>query len=436
MLFTVKPADGKGKIKISSQNLYALKGRRILGVNPPVFDFACFDLWAKPMGLLNFLGYLREQGNEVSLLDCLYEAREKPLSYGRWKFYREKVAKPQAYGHIPRRYYRFGLNPEQTRARLKNFPKPDLILVTSIMTYWYPGVFESVAVLREIFPGTPIVVGGLYATLCPEHAQKSGADYVLGAFPSPPRPAILPLDLYEKPGYAALATSYGCPMRCRYCASAILSPQFQARPLADIIADLEGQLALGPIHDAAFYDDALLWDREKRLYPLCKYLWEKHPGLNLHTPNGLSLNMLDEQCCRVLRRSGFRTLRLSLEGIDEYTKAASSGKSGRESYERATANLQAAGYGPEDLETYILAGLPGQKLDDIVRSIEFVKSLGGRPKLCEFSPIPGTALYDEALKDDPLIATEPLRHNNTVYASWLSQRISPADLQALKSLCR
>lgn len=423
-------------MQISSDMIYALKGMRVLGVNPPVFDFACFDLWSKPIGLLNLLGLLRERGNEVFLLDMLYEAREKPLSYGRWKVRREKVEKPPVYRDIPRHYYRFGLNPCETRARLARLPKPDVILLTSIMTYWYPGVFECLGLLRTAFPGVPIVLGGLYAILCPRHAATSGADYIMRAEPAPRRPKVLPMDLYEGPEYALLATSYGCPLHCRYCASGILSPKFQARPLPDIIADLEGQLAAGSINDAAFYDDALLWERETRLYPLCEYIQTKRPRLNLHTPNGLSVAMLDEKCCRTLYQTGFRTLRLSLEGIDTFTKSASSDKSGQANYEEATANLHAAGYAPRDLETYILAGLPGQKLDDIARSIDFVKSLGGRPKLCEFSPIPGTHFFTEAQKDAPLIATEPLWHNNTVYTSHLSKRISPRDLQDLKSLCR
>ncbi|UQZ90069.1 B12-binding domain-containing radical SAM protein [Deltaproteobacteria bacterium Smac51] len=415
------------------EKISGLSGRTVLGVNPPVFDFAWFDLWSKPVGLLNILGHLRARGNQVFLVDSLYEAREKALSGGRWKVRRERLPKPDAYRDIPRHYHRFGLSPEELRLRLMAAPRPDLILLTSIMTYWYPAVFETVRILREVFPNVPIVLGGIYATLCPEHAAGSGADYVIGPGEASPRPAVLPLDLYDRPEYGVAATSYGCPMRCQYCASSILSPVFQPRPLQDIFADLAGQAASGPVRDFAFYDDALLWEREKRFYPLCEHIQATYPDLNFHTPNGLSVAMLDQKCCRLMRQTGFRTLRLSLEGIDAYTNSVGSDKSGPQSYGEAVANLTAAGYQPEDVETYILAGLPGQNIDDIERSIDFVKSLGGRPKLCEFSPIPGTRLYNEALKSDPLLATEPLWHNNTVYASYLSGRIPPSKLQALKS---
>jgi radical SAM superfamily enzyme YgiQ (UPF0313 family) len=47
------------------------------------------------------------------------------------------------------------------------------------MTYWYPGVFKIIEITREFFDKVPIILGGIYATLCYEHAQKySGVDIV------------------------------------------------------------------------------------------------------------------------------------------------------------------------------------------------------------------------------------------------------------------
>ena len=64
--------------------LFSLEGKKILGVNPPVHDFAFFDLWAKPLGLLYILGKLRDIGNDIFLVDCIHEAKETPKTFGRW----------------------------------------------------------------------------------------------------------------------------------------------------------------------------------------------------------------------------------------------------------------------------------------------------------------------------------------------------------------
>lgn len=414
------------------EKIYGLRDKTILGVNPPVMDFAWFDLWAKPAGLLRLLAFLRSRGNRVHLLDCLYEGRTKPAGSGRRKVVREEIDKPEALREIPRRFHRFGLGPPEFEERLNGLPEPDLILVTSVMTYWYLGVFETIALLKRRYPKVPVILGGIYALLCPEHAARSGADFVLAAG-GPDTPDLpLPLDLYEEPEYAVLSASVGCPRRCAYCASSLISPGFRPKPLEAVYADLAHQTASGPVTDLAFYDDALLWDKENRFYPLCGHLRENHPGLRLHAPNGLSVDALDRRCCRTLRRTGFATLRLSLEGLDESVDSAGGGKTSRDSYLRAVENLLEAGYRPENVETYLLAGLPGQAPEDVARSIEFVKSTGGRPKLCEFSPIPGTRLFQKAAEFAPAILTEPLWHNNTVYAPYLSGDLPPDELRRLK----
>jgi hypothetical protein len=47
------------------------------------------------------------------------------------------------------------------------------------MTYWYPGVFKLIEITKKFFQGIPIILGGIYATLCYDHAKKhSGADIV------------------------------------------------------------------------------------------------------------------------------------------------------------------------------------------------------------------------------------------------------------------
>ena len=40
-------------------------------INPWIYDFAAYDLWSKPLGLLYIAGYLRECGYTIHLVDCL-----------------------------------------------------------------------------------------------------------------------------------------------------------------------------------------------------------------------------------------------------------------------------------------------------------------------------------------------------------------------------
>ena len=128
-----------------------MQRNRLLLINPWIYDFAAYDLWIEPLGLLYIAGLLRENGYRISLIDCLDRWHPKLLQLqglqhpagkedGRGKFYREEVDKPPAVKHIPRRYSRYGITPQMFKQELENTDPPDLVLMTSGMTYWYPGV--------------------------------------------------------------------------------------------------------------------------------------------------------------------------------------------------------------------------------------------------------------------------------------------------------
>lgn len=434
MDLTLRKKRGGVPEKIDTGTLFSLKGLNILGVNPPVRDFAFMDLWSKPLGLLYILQTLRT-GNEVSLLDCVAFAACGEKSYGRSKIKKSQIEKPEVYRGIPRRYHHFGMTRDDVEKYAAEFSPPDVILVTSAMTYWYPGVRWAINLLSEIYPDAPVLLGGIYASLMPEHAALSGADYIVcgRCEPAAPYPAM---DLYKTPGYGIVMTSFGCPFSCRYCASGVLWPRYFRRPLDDVLKEIDFQVSLGA-RDFAFYDDALLLDKENFFYPLCREMRERYRGaLRLHTPNGLHVRQIDGQCADILFETGFKTIRLSLESIDPKVAHDSSSKIAAEEYASAVKALLASGYSSADCETYILAGLPGQDTESVKETIMFVRECGGAPKLAEFSPIPGTPYFEEAARFLPELRAEPLLQNNSVYCSYFSKSIAPDVLQELKDLAR
>ncbi|MFI5332344.1 MAG: hypothetical protein ACHQ2F_15095, partial [Desulfobaccales bacterium] len=47
-------------------------------INPWIYDFAAYDYFARPLGLLHLAGWLRANGAEVHLLDCLNVPHSRP----------------------------------------------------------------------------------------------------------------------------------------------------------------------------------------------------------------------------------------------------------------------------------------------------------------------------------------------------------------------
>ncbi|MBP1724581.1 MAG: Fe-S oxidoreductase [Deltaproteobacteria bacterium] len=417
----------------------------ILLVNPWIHDFAAYDLWMKPLGLLYVGSILRSKGYAVSLLDCLElssfpEAglrKPKKKESGRGHFYKEVIAKPEALGKIPRRYRRYGVPPGMVKNLLRRLPRPDLVLVTSSMTYWYPGVVETVQLMRECIPGVPIFLGGIYATLCPDHAQRiSGVDRVLPGpwdeeklkivaeilgdpgqegeegFLSWPYPAF---DLYPQLSYVCVLTRSGCPFSCTYCASHRLARDFESRNPEEVIGELEHWHKKFGVKDFAFYDDALLIRPDAHILPILRGVMGKKLPCRFHVPNALHAKAIEREVADSLYRAGFKTIRLGFETSNETLQSETGGKVNNQDLRRAVDSLKKAGYSRKEIGVYLVAGLPGQRLEEVEDSITFVKAAGARPILVEYSPIPGTALFEKARRMSPFdLEEEPLFQNNSL----------------------
>jgi len=117
-----------------------MKTPHLLLINPWIYDFAAYDLWMKPLGLLYIASALREHGYEISFIDCLdrynpellkLQKLEKPKNrrYGCGNFFRVEVKKPDILKNVPRKYCRYGITEEIFVKALKRVKQPDAILV-------------------------------------------------------------------------------------------------------------------------------------------------------------------------------------------------------------------------------------------------------------------------------------------------------------------
>jgi radical SAM superfamily enzyme YgiQ (UPF0313 family) len=164
-------------------------------------------------------------------------------------------------------------------------------------------------------------------------------------------------------------------------------------------------------------------------------LLRQNLNLRFHTPNALHVREISPHVARLLHLSGFRTIRLGLETADMAFRDNIDGKISEGEFERAVHNLQKAGYSPEEIGVYILTGAPGQSVDSVIETIHFVARTGAAPYLAEYSPIPHTPMWEDALScSDYDLSSEPLFHNNTLLPCWNSSQRER--LPELKKLVR
>jgi radical SAM superfamily enzyme YgiQ (UPF0313 family) len=496
-----------------------LEGPPLLLINPWIEDFAAYDFFARPLGLLYLAGVLAAQGYEIHLIDCLGGLRLYPTPFGTGRYPKQTLPPPPALQGVARRYGRYGIPESAFREQLARVPAPAAILVTSLMTYWYPGVNAAIRLARKHFPRVPVILGGIYATLCPEHARRhSGADLVVtgpgegaigsiledllgsqtsdsttadsilgrdaqatsrlpeskkpfaapgnipdggtgknsdfprsagelpisaepsqtaAVLPSPLRGegqgggekvarCIPPLDslpypalhLLPQPAFIPILTSRGCPLHCSYCASRQLQSRYQRRQPRAVVAELlHWQDRLG-LADVAFYDDALLVDAENHLLVILEELAGLGRIFRFHTPNGLHARLITPRVARWLKRAPFATLRLGVEttalGPTRPDRKLAAGE-----LEAALAHLKEAGFNQNQMGVYLLLGLPDQDDGELEISIRRVRELDATPILAQYSPIPGTALWPQAVQSSRYdLEGEPLYHNNSLFPCW------------------
>lgn len=428
----------------------------ILFINPWIHDFAAFDFWAKPLGLLSIAAILRENGLKISYIDCLDRFHPKepgPIEVmpdGRGPFRKTQIPKPAGLSSIRRRFSRYGILKEWFISDLKEIERPDLIFMTSLMTYWASGVKETIETLRAVFPDVPVILGGIYASLCYEHAiSDSGADLVVRGPGEPRLSEILKtytgfdlqderlltsdtdldrlpfpaFDLQRVIPYVPLLTSRGCPFSCEYCASSYLEPALRQRSPEHVFQEIQHWHKAYLVKNFAFYDDALLIRPETHVIPLLEKVVASGMTLSFHTPNALHIRGITRTTAPLLHRAGFKNIRLGLETTEFSDRRNHDLKVAKNDFLSAVTHLKTAGYTEKQIGAYLLCGLPGQDLGKVEDSVKFVKKAGILPVMAYYTPIPHTPLWKTACQNSKFdLTAHPVYTNNTLFPCVLSDQ--------------
>lgn len=418
----------------------------ILLINPWIHDFAAYDFWSKPLGILYLASILRYHGFNVFYIDCLDRFHPKAgytdpnARCGRGPYLKTKIPAPKGLSDVPRNFSRYGIDPSWFREDLVMVPIPDLILVTSLMTYWYPGVQETIRILKETFPDVPVVLGGIYATLCYDHAVlNSGADRVVkgnadgdilnlaaditgysakmkfdpDGLDTYPYPAF---DLQHKITYVPLLTSKGCPFSCAYCASHFLHPERRLRSPDAVMDEITYWHQAYDVRDFVLYDDAFLTDAEKHAIPLLEKIIGSGFKLRFHTPNAIHIRGMTKRLAQLMFQAGFKTLRLGLETSAFDRREYLDSKVTGDEFAEAVLLLKAAGFKKDQVGAYLLAGLPDQPAASIEASIAMVTQSRITPIIAYYSPIPHTLLWDKAVAASRYdLPSDPIFTNNAIF---------------------
>ena len=179
---------------------------------------------------------------------------------------------------------------------------PNQIKITSLFTYWSNYVWESVKFYKETYPKAKIIVGGIYASLMPEHCKQSGCNEVFEGVDERVekfKPAYNLVDV----DYQIVHTSRGCLRKCKFCGTWRIEPKFTSKK------SIKDEICSNRV---IFYDNNLLAN------PYIKDILEelrnaKHNGRVVYSESqcGIDGRLLTTEIAKLLKQARFLNPRIA-----------------------------------------------------------------------------------------------------------------------------
>jgi len=434
----VNVADGRIR-DLSCYNFFMQK--TALVINPWVSDFKLYDEWMHPLGLYFLISLLVYNGYEVRYFNCL--ERSRPLKHRRYntgEFPSREIPKPPVYALLKRKYKLYGQSETALADFLNTGQAPQVIFMGSAMTYWMPGLIETVRSVHHVFPKIPLVVGGISAQLIPQtlksnlpgaivfqgslfdsaSLKNSGVTALAQLSTKSWTPTLLDaFHVGATPIHGPILTSLGCPCSCSYCASHTLQPSYCIRDRELVVKEMTCLAARYGVEHFAIFDDALLHAPEKNIIPFLTAIISQKLAVSIHTPNGLHVRGVSIELLKLMKEAGFKTLRFGYETGSSRFARDTGAKATRADLETTMGKALQAGFKAADMGVYVMAGLFDQTPAETLDEIYSIASFSVTVKPVFLSPVPGTDLFLRYARRYPPIATDPLWHNDSFFITQL-----------------
>jgi len=398
---------------------------KILFINPNVLVHKDYQMkeTGVPLGILYMASVLMEHGHEVLLVDCLSEDRNNR------RFFADI-------------FDEVGLDDDDIIKRIDAF-SPDLIALSCMFTFRFPLVLRIAKKIKDRDPTIPIIVGGVLVTGLPQLFLKNeyfdyvmmgegertmlefvnaierkapesdlknipglgfcnnGSTYLndkfdrvenLDSLPLPARHLIDNFQVYLDFGRNSVITARGCALNCIFCCLHLVAGRKMRFRNPKLVVDELEFIQKTYNHDFMVLENDNFTLNKKHAHGVLDEMIKRNLGINWTCVNGVSVNSLDYDLLKKMRKAGCHSIFTAVESADYDVLKAMRKQVDLDKVIELRKWTQELGM---FLRGFFLFGVPGDNMAAMEKTLDFAIKVGFDSIASSIvSPHPGTEIYN------------------------------------------
>jgi len=362
-----------------------------------------------PLGIAYIGAYLRENGVDVKLLDCVVEGydQEKQVREGETTI---------------------GLSFDEIKERIEEY-KPDFVGVSCLMTVQRKNALMVCKVAKQVNVKIHTVIGGCHPSVFPNEVlseqyvdsvvigegEQAMLDIVekgtkgiakaktldIDAIPIPARD-LLPIEKYLKINMpenifspynrvTQMVTSRGCPFSCSFCATTNFHGKWRGRTAESVVEEAKMLKERYGIEEINIIDENLVLKRD-RTVGIMKGLAKL--DIAWSNPGGIWIDGLDNELLDLMKDAGCYQLTFPVETFNrDILKHVINKPLTLDNVPMLAKHCHKIGI---DTHAFFVCGFPEQTKYDMVMDFKLAKKVGfDSASFHIITPLPGSAIYEK-----------------------------------------
>ncbi len=188
-----------------------------------------------------------------------------------------------------------------------------------------------------------------------------------------------------------LETSRGCVYGCIYCNKSVFGRTFRFKSVKRVIEDLKKIVDLG-YKEVHIIDDGFTTNIN-HAKEICRSIVQEKVELHFNCPNGIRADTIDSELLELMKKAGFYRVAFGVETGSQKILDNIAKNLKIEDIVEAFKICRKVGI---ETTAFFMFGLPGEKEEDLKKTIKFAKSL--KPDIAKFDimvPLPSTPIFEE-----------------------------------------